>query len=62
MGKNVKDINVVLENIHTLTLESAFLDYKSTLNKKACFYLKPPPIIIQKQIFQKLAYFKLWFF
>ena len=61
MGKNVKDINVVLENIHPLTLESVFLDYKSTLNKKACFYLKPPPIIIQKQIFQKPAYFKLWF-
>ena len=62
MGKNVKDINVVLENIHPLTLESVFVDYKSTLNKKACFYLKPPPIIIQKQIFQKPAYFKLWFF
>ena len=61
MGKNVKDINVVLENIHPLTLESVFLDYKSTLNKKACFYLKPLPIIIQKQIFQKPAYFKLWF-
>ena len=61
MGKNVKDMNVVLENIHPLSLESVFLDYKSTLNKKACFYLKPLPIIIQKQIFQKPAYFKLWF-
>ncbi len=59
MSKNVKDINVVLENIHPLTLESVFLDDKSTLNKKTCFYLKPPPIIIQKQIFQKPTYFKL---
>ena len=53
MGKKVKDIKVVLENIHPLTLESVFVDDKPTLNKKACYYLKPPPIIIQMQIFQK---------
>ena len=59
MGKKIQDIKVVLKNIHPLTLENVFLDYKSTLDKKTCFYLKPPPIIIQKQIFQKPTYFKL---
>ena len=33
MGKKVKDIKVVLENIHPLTLESVFVDDKPTLNK-----------------------------
>ena len=40
MGKNVKDINVVRENIHPLTLESVFVDYKSTLNKKSLLLFK----------------------
>ena len=53
VGKKVKDIKVVLENIHPLTLESVFVDDKPTLNKKACYYLNPPPIIIQMQIFEK---------